>query len=43
MDTIFVNCENSKTSHPHRLLLCLSHKIDMLLNQILTSTIHEKR
>ena len=28
MDTIFMNSENSKTSHPHRLLLNLTNKID---------------
>ena len=27
MDTIFVNSENSKTSHPQRLLLNLTDKI----------------
>ena len=29
MDTIFVNCKNSKTSEPHRLLLNLSDKINL--------------
>ena len=29
MDTIFMNSENSKTSHPHRLLLNLSDKINL--------------
>ena len=29
MDTIFVNCKNSKTSEPHRLLLDLSDKINL--------------
>ena len=29
MDTIFMNFENSKTSDPRRLLLNLSHKIDL--------------
>ena len=29
MDTIFMNSENSKTSHPHKLLLNVSHKIDL--------------
>ena len=29
MDTIFMNSENSKTSHPHRLLLNLTDKIDL--------------
>ena len=29
MDTIFLNSENSKTSDPHRLLLNLSHKINL--------------
>ena len=28
MGTIFMNCENSKISEPHRLLLNLSDKID---------------
>ena len=28
MDTIFMNSENSKTSHPHRLILNLSDKIN---------------
>ena len=42
MDTIFMNSEDSKTSDPHRLLLHLSYKINMLLYQILASTIHDK-
>ena len=29
MDTIFLNSENSKKSDPHRLLLDLSHKINL--------------
>ena len=29
MDTIFMNCENSKTSDPHRLLLNLSNKMNL--------------
>ena len=29
MNTIFLNSENSKTSDPHRLLLNLSHKINL--------------
>ena len=29
MYTIFLNSENSKTSDPHRLLLNLSHKINL--------------
>ena len=29
MDTIFVNSKNSKTSYLHRLLLNLSHKINL--------------
>ena len=28
MDTIFMNSENNKKSHPHRLLLNLTDKID---------------
>ena len=35
MNTLFMNCENSKTSDPHRF------SINLLLYQILTSTIHE--
>ena len=27
MDTIFMNCKNSKTSGPHRLLLSLTDKM----------------
>ena len=42
MDTIFMNSEDSKISDPHRLLLHLSHKINMSLYQILESTIHDK-
>ena len=29
MDTIFVNCKNSKTYEPYRLLLNLSDKINL--------------
>ena len=29
MNTTFMNSENSKTSHPHRLLLYLTDKIDL--------------
>ena len=29
MNTIFLNSENSKTSDPHRLLINLSHKINL--------------
>ena len=29
MDTIFANCENSKTSDPHKLLLNHSDKIKL--------------
>ena len=29
MDAIFMNSENSKTSHPHRLLLTLADKINL--------------
>ena len=48
MDTILMNSENSKTPHPHGLLLNLSDEIDiikvinMLLDQILPFTIHGK-
>ena len=47
MGVIFTNSENSKTSHPHRLLLNLSNKINlkviiMLLYQILAYTIQGK-
>ena len=47
MDTIFTNSGNSKISDPHRLLLNLLDEInlkrsDMLLYQILASTIHGK-
>ena len=45
MDTVFMNFENSKTSDPHRLLLTLSDKINlinMLLYQTLSFTIHGK-
>ena len=48
MDTIFMNSENSRTSDPHRLLLNISHKlnlkkvINMLLYQTLAFTIHGK-
>ena len=48
MDTIFMNCENSKTSDPHRLFLNLSvkinlkRKVNMFLYQTLAFTIHEK-
>ena len=42
MDSIFINCENSKTSDPHRLLLNLSDKLNMLLYQTLVFTIHGK-
>ena len=30
MDTIFMNSENSETSNPHRLLLNLSDKINLM-------------
>ena len=48
MDTIFMNSENKKTSASHRLLLNVSHKINlrkvinMLLYQILACTLHGK-
>ena len=29
MDTIFMNSKNSETSDPHRLLLSLTHKINL--------------
>ena len=32
MDTIFINSENSKTSHSHRLLLNSSDKIDLRIS-----------
>ena len=32
MDTIFMNSKNSKTSNSHRLLLKLSDKIDLKIN-----------
>ena len=47
MNTLFMNCENSKTSDPHRFSINLPDKkkwkrmINMLLYQILTSAIHE--
>ena len=30
MNTIFINSENSRTSDPHRLLLNLTDKIDLI-------------
>ena len=39
MDTIFMNSKNSKISNPHRLLLNLTDKID-LLYQILAFIIY---
>ena len=33
MDTLFINSENSKTSHPHRLLLNLTDKIDLQISE----------
>ena len=48
MDAIFMNSKNSKKSHPYRLVLNLSDKINlkrvinMLLYEILASTIHRK-
>ena len=45
MNTIFINSENRKTSDPHKLLLDLPDKMDlinMLLFQILAYTIHKK-
>ena len=32
MDTIFMNSENSKTSDPHRLLLTLTDKLNLKIN-----------
>ena len=29
IDTVLMNSENSTASHPHRLLLNLTHKIDL--------------
>ena len=29
MDTTFINSENSKTSNPHRLIISLTHKINL--------------
>ena len=34
MDTILMNSENSKTSDPHRLLLNLSDKINLIRSEI---------
>ena len=45
MNTIFINFQNSKGSEPHRLLLNLADKIEvvsMLLYQILFFTTHQK-
>ena len=47
MNTVFINCENSKTSDPHRLLLNLTDKIDWRKDKYialsnLAFTIHEK-
>ena len=48
MNTIFLNSENSKLSHPHRLFLNLTDEIDLrrkdsiLLYQILVFTTHGK-
>ena len=45
MNTAFINSENRKTSDPHKLLLDLPDKMDlinMLLFQILAYTIHKK-
>ena len=49
MNTILMNLENSKASHPHRLLLNLTDKIDLqrykkkVLYQILVFTIYRKQ
>ena len=29
MDTIFMNSENSETSRPHLIMLCLTDKLDL--------------
>ena len=45
MNTIFINSENRETSDPHKLLLDLPDKMDLintLLFQILAYTIHKK-
>ena len=42
MDIIFMNSDNSKISDPHRLLLNISDKINMLLHQTLAFTIYGK-
>ena len=45
MNTIFINFQNSKGSEPHRRLLNLADKIEvisMLLYQILFFTTHQK-
>ena len=34
MDAISINSENSKTSHPHRLLLNLTDKVDIRRDEI---------
>ena len=34
MDAIFINSENSKTSHPHRLLLNLTDKVDIRRDEV---------
>ena len=39
MDAIFMNSENSKTSDPHRLLLNLSGKINLLSYQVILSSL----
>ena len=44
-DTILMNSENRTTFHPHRLLLDLTHKIDLQRGknyQILVSTTYGK-
>ena len=49
MDTIFMNCRNSKTSKPHVLILKLTDKLDLrreerlLPYQILVFITHGKR
>ena len=34
MDAIFINSENSKASHPHRLLLNLTDKVDIRRDEV---------
>ena len=49
MDTIFLNCKNSKTSDPHRVLLNLTDRINLKRSDEsvalsnLSITVHEKK